>query len=231
LNNLKNKISNLYGEVKRRKVISTTTLYIITCWVILQVCDVAFPILGIDDTGYYWLIALMAFCLPIAMALSWFYDITSTGIKKVPSFVERRVHNNIPPHDDRRASSNNLSKEPSKQLGWYIYAEAGPLVGLEFKISDEIILGRAIDCEITIVRSYVSRQHACLRIENESLIIEDLGSSNGTLVNDVETKEIQTLNHGDEIKFKDVVFRVKRYTSTINEEALLDQTMIYNKDE
>jgi hypothetical protein len=227
MGNIKDKISIFYGEARRRKVLSSTMLYIVTCWVILQVSDIVFPLLGISEVVHHWLIAIIIFCLPLAIVLSWFYDITANGIVKVAGFTERRVHNNISPYDDRRISRDKKNLE---HRGWYIYAEAGPLVGLEFKICDEITLGRSIDCEITLGRSYVSRKHASLRIEKNILVIEDLGSSNGTFVNGIETKSIQMLHHGDEIKFKDVVFRVKEYASEIRKDDLLDTTVMFEKN-
>jgi len=52
--------------------------------------------------------------------------------------------------------------------------------------SGRIVVGRAIGCDLQIEHGSVSRQHAIINLGNESMTIEDLGSSNGVRVNGVE---------------------------------------------
>ena len=46
----------------------------------------------------------------------------------------------------------------------------------------ELVIGRAEDADVRLVADSVSRRHALLRVRSRELTIEDLGSSNGTLV-------------------------------------------------
>ena len=60
----------------------------------------------------------------------------------------------------------------------------GPNKGSEIDlIADEIIVGRLPDCDININDVEVSRKHFVLRKKVEEYWIEDLGSTNGTIVN------------------------------------------------
>ena len=61
-----------------------------------------------------------------------------------------------------------------------------------------VILGRDPSCDIPLEDLGASRRHAAIRFENESYLLEDLGSKNGTVVNDVLTQRA-TLGSGDEI--------------------------------
>jgi diguanylate cyclase (GGDEF)-like protein len=60
------------------------------------------------------------------------------------------------------------------------------------------VIGRAEDADLALTGSDVSRRHAAIRFINGQHIIEDLKSTNGTLVNSQKV-ESQVLNHGDEI--------------------------------
>lgn len=73
---------------------------------------------------------------------------------------------------------------------------------------DRTLIGRRNDCDIRIPLTEVSRHHSELRIENDKVHIKDLGSSNGTFVNN---KRVQTsaLNPGDHVIIGPVVFTLQ----------------------
>ena len=64
--------------------------------------------------------------------------------------------------------------------------------------SNEILIGRAEDTDLTLTSHEVSRHHAAVKIRNKQYVIEDLSSTNGTYVNSHRIEK-QILNHGDEI--------------------------------
>ncbi|KPK58543.1 MAG: hypothetical protein AMK73_09195 [Planctomycetes bacterium SM23_32] len=66
---------------------------------------------------------------------------------------------------------------------------------------ERLTVGRDPDvCDITLMDPAVSRKHCSLSKEGGRVRVEDLGSSNGTFVNDnrVETAE---LRRGDKLRF------------------------------
>jgi ABC transport system ATP-binding/permease protein len=65
--------------------------------------------------------------------------------------------------------------------------------------SKPVIIGRAFEAEILLDAPNVSRRHASLRKVGEQYILEDLGSANGTLVNDQRIQSIE-LQDGDLIQ-------------------------------
>jgi pSer/pThr/pTyr-binding forkhead associated (FHA) protein len=46
----------------------------------------------------------------------------------------------------------------------------------------EIIIGRDKDCDVTIESRQVSREHCAIEREGEEMVLRDLGSTSGTLV-------------------------------------------------
>src|SRR5678816_1997774 len=62
-----------------------------------------------------------------------------------------------------------------------------------------LYVGRALDCAIRTDDAMVSRKHSMIRMEQGRFYVEDLGSSNGTHVNDVRvTKHL--LTHNDVVR-------------------------------
>ncbi len=61
-----------------------------------------------------------------------------------------------------------------------LVGQEGVLNGQRWSISSKMVIGRDETCDITIPDRQVSRQHARLSITSEGVLIEDLGSKNGT---------------------------------------------------
>jgi len=89
--------------------------------------------------------------------------------------------------------------------GWSLLADSGPEKGQIIPIKERTEIGRALDCDISILEPSLSRKHAQLSIDNGELIIEDLGSANGTYVN-AKRIEKQSLKDGDILQFHNIKF-------------------------
>ena len=74
-------------------------------------------------------------------------------------------------------------------------------------LGERIVLGRNADCQIVINLPAVSREHALIRLVNGDYWIEDLGSRNGTLVNNREIRERTRLAGSDQIKICDSLYQ------------------------
>ncbi len=89
-----------------------------------------------------------------------------------------------------------------------LVAIAGKLRGQEFSLEEgENIIGRDSGCTISLSLNGVSKKHAQISITGDSIFIEDLGSSNGTFVNDLLIKKSE-LKSGDRVAIPDVIFQV-----------------------
>jgi len=73
---------------------------------------------------------------------------------------------------------------------------------LEFELKDgENQIGRHPDFPITITQASVSGRHAMIKGENGEFTLEDIGSRNGTFVNQEKIEEAVKLKHNDAIRF------------------------------
>ncbi len=65
----------------------------------------------------------------------------------------------------------------------------GPLAGREFPLAGPLVFGRGEDCDLRLLDETVSRRHARLEASPEGPLLKDLGSSNGTYVNEARITE------------------------------------------
>ena len=66
------------------------------------------------------------------------------------------------------------------------------------KPSREIVVGRSSDLDMVLVEDMVSRKHAKISTASARVMIQDLGSTNGTFVNGEKVKKAR-LKEGDRI--------------------------------
>jgi pSer/pThr/pTyr-binding forkhead associated (FHA) protein len=73
--------------------------------------------------------------------------------------------------------------------------------------SKKATIGRNTECSLQIPLGMVSRRHCELRVKDGEVIVRDLGSSNGTYVNDRRIQEYK-LHAGDTLRVGPVIFTV-----------------------
>jgi hypothetical protein len=61
------------------------------------------------------------------------------------------------------------------------------------------VVGRSDSCQIVIEDPLISRRHACFVVDAQGVLVKDLGSMNGVLVNGVKVDGARTLTAGDRI--------------------------------
>jgi len=93
MNQSSNKISDLWQELKRRKVVRVITVYAAAAFVILELTDIVAPSLGLPDWTLNLIIILLCVGFIIAIILSWIYDIHPEGgiVKTEPAQKVKEV--------------------------------------------------------------------------------------------------------------------------------------------
>ena len=95
-------------------------------------------------------------------------------------------------------------------MGFQLVISEGKEAGREFEFDqDSVVIGRTAECDVILYEAGVSRKHARILIEGGGIWIEDLGSSNGTRVNNTMIQGKQALRDGDSISMGPVVFNFK----------------------
>jgi hypothetical protein len=112
-----------------------------------------------------------------------------------------------------RAGIGLVSGQRSKRPGSYTLTVAqGPseLMGVSLPVSGPVVIGRSPGADIVIGDDFVSARHARVSPVGADVVVEDLGSTNGTLLNGSPISSAKTLRPGDEIEIGTVRLRVER---------------------
>lgn len=67
--------SNLWSELKRRRVVKTTAAYVVVAWVIVEGADVIFPVMMLPDWTLRLLVVSAIMGLPLVIILAWIFDV------------------------------------------------------------------------------------------------------------------------------------------------------------
>jgi pSer/pThr/pTyr-binding forkhead associated (FHA) protein len=82
--------------------------------------------------------------------------------------------------------------------------------GKSFELGEELIFGRGEKCHIILDDNYVSQVHARIFAKGDSVLVEDLGSTNGTYLNRRRITSAAELQRGDQVKIGKTVMELRK---------------------
>ncbi len=91
----------------------------------------------------------------------------------------------------------------------FLFIEEEPISGLERPVGPGTTIGRA-GSDVELNDPDVSRRHAAVRQVDHGLAVEDLGSTNGTYVNEQRVRGIVEIATGDRVRFGNTVWRLEQ---------------------
>ena len=91
-----------------------------------------------------------------------------------------------------------------------VHTAAGLRAGSAYDLSQGALLGRGDSADIRLEDTFASAQHARLVPQGEVIVLEDLGSTNGTFLNGEPLRGPQPLHVGDSIRIGDSQFTFER---------------------
>ena len=136
-------------------------------------------------------------------------------------------------HAALSSSDNEAAEKPACFL-----VVGGDLNGTIFDLLDgETVVGRSPDCTIPLEFQGISRKHFKVQVKNDECLIEDMGSSNGTFINNQKITDKMSVSKGDVVKLGSIALKylpkgdTERLTyDKLHEEANTDGlTKCYNK--
>jgi pSer/pThr/pTyr-binding forkhead associated (FHA) protein len=92
----------------------------------------------------------------------------------------------------------------------------------EHSLANGCTIGRALECGIVIASKSVSREHARIRQDGRHWYVEDLGSTNGTILNGERVMGTMDLRDGDTVKIGDIFFIFHDPDTTTRENPIPD---------
>ena len=97
-----------------------------------------------------------------------------------------------------RETKTELLYRGPEQVAWLVL-RTGSRAGSEWQLGADNHIGRDPTCDIVVADSTVSGKHARIKKEGRVYVIYDLGSTNGTYVNNVRVQR-EVLHHSDIIR-------------------------------
>jgi FHA domain len=90
-----------------------------------------------------------------------------------------------------------------------VFVEERPVGGRRVEAIADVVIGRE-GCDVVLADPEVSRRHALVRVvAGGGVAIEDLGSTNGTFVNERRVEGVVALRDGDSVRFGNTVWRLR----------------------
>lgn len=102
----------------------------------------------------------------------------------------------------RSSRRGRSTKTTAAAVGELLIIEPEALAGYAYPLGNEITVGRALGCGVPIDDTFVSSLHARVFARGAgSYVIEDLGSTNGTWLNDSRIDGPTAMHVGDRLRF------------------------------
>ncbi len=93
-----------------------------------------------------------------------------------------------------------LSKRAERKLPKTLKVTHGPQAGFTLPLGQPILIGRASDCQLLLDDDYVSTRHARISLGAAGYQLEDLGSTNGSFVNNQRVSTATPIGPSDTVR-------------------------------
>jgi TolB-like protein len=105
--------NTFFAELKRRKVYSVAIAYVVGGWALAQGLAQVLPVFDIPNWVVRLLVVLIVLGFPVAVTLSWFFDVTRYGIVRTP---DREPSQRIDHADPYTSQEKSIAVLPFKDL-------------------------------------------------------------------------------------------------------------------
>jgi hypothetical protein len=113
------------------------------------------------------------------------------------------------PASTNRAGGAAPSGRSARGSGRLRVIEPAETKGHTYELADELTVGRAGGCQITLDDTFVSQLHARVFRRDGQLFVEDLGSTNGTFLNRKKVTAPIAIRKGDRLQIGKTVMELQ----------------------
>jgi len=120
-------VSSIWNELKRRKVVKVALVYVVAGWLLAQIAEFATGTFGAPDWVLRIFVVFLVLGMPLAIILTWAFDITPEGLKKTDDMDEAR------PSGKPASSKLNIAFVGTLTIAliaaaWLQFSDVSPLV-------------------------------------------------------------------------------------------------------
>jgi pSer/pThr/pTyr-binding forkhead associated (FHA) protein len=155
------------------------------------------------------LLTVLKFCFLALLYLFLFRVVRIVRLELKPVKVPVPV---APAGAEPMAAPAKPAKEKKARGGAFLRVLDPPAhAGEVYALDEEVTVGRAPGCGIVLEEdTFVSQVHARVFRRGRETYVEDLGSTNGTMVNGVRIEEVTRLSRGDQVQFGNTLAEITR---------------------
>lgn len=122
------------------------------------------------------LLTLLRWCLLALMYLFFFRVLQATWFGSTTSVAVRRVNGGDGGHRQQAQAAQVV-------IPRLVIIEPPVLAGQQYEVTGAMTIGRGAGCQLVLDDTYLSQRHAQVAPADGGVVIEDLGSTNGTYIN------------------------------------------------
>lgn len=150
------------------------------------------------------LLAILKLCALALLYLFFFRVLRAVWAEVAPARAGGLPPAAVPTKAARRSGKGRAAKGGAA----LVVVEPRDRKGQRYELADEVTLGRAAGCSLTLDDNYASQLHARVFRRDGEVYVEDLGSTNGTYVNGGKVTAAVPVRRGDRVKVGSTVFEV-----------------------
>jgi hypothetical protein len=149
------------------------------------------------------LLTILKFCF-LALLYLFFIRVVRAVWTEVTASPPAPVAAGPPPQAKRERGA------PKRAVAHLRIVEPAAQRGRTYDVADELTIGRAAGCQIPLEDSYASQLHARVFRRNAELLVEDLGSTNGTFLNRKKVDSAVPIRKGDRLQVGKTVLELTK---------------------
>ena len=158
------------------------------------------------------LLALLYLFFFRVLQVTWHFSGAATGAKSAEA--RRTETKSVDPKRGDAPAPRTNAPGPTPTVDtssvWSLRVLEPPtLAGRAFEVKGSATLGRAAGCEITLDDTFVSQMHARVSLTDVGVVLEDLGSTNGTYLNRQRVTSATVVQPGDQIQLGGTVLELR----------------------
>jgi hypothetical protein len=151
------------------------------------------------------------FLAVLYLFLLWISRSALRDLRRPPAGRANRVASSVVPTELPDATGLHTASQGPVPLGQgeprlIVERAPGHTPGMEYDVGDGAVLGRGDQAEIRLDDPFASSRHARLVRQGGLVVLEDLGSTNGTYLNEELLSGPQPLHQGDRVRIGDSEF-------------------------
>lgn len=154
------------------------------------------------------LLTILKFCF-LALLYLFFIRVVRAVWAEVSGRNEAAAAAPAPARQPRNWAGPVRGGGPGRAGGRLRVIEPAETKGQTYELADELTVGRAGGCQITLDDTYVSQLHARVFRREGQLYVEDLGSTNGTYLNRKKVTAPIAIRKGDRLQIGKTVMELQ----------------------